>query len=159
MLATYLAEKIGADIEEIHPVRRLKLLGFLLDFFGNRTPKIAPISTDLQTYDHVLFIAPLYDMGIAHPLRTALDAVKAQLDAYSFVTMCGYHRDEQSEHVHQQLLDLTGRVPAHVQELPVCDLLPDDKRSDVMAVVNHKVKATELDAYSGQLKTILGWFA
>ncbi len=159
VLAHYLSDNIGADIEEITPLRRFKLLGFMLDFFGNRTPKIAPIARRPQDYDHVLFIAPLYDMGIAHPMKTALGALKPNLGAYSFVTLCGYHRDEQSAHVRQELLDLTGKMPAHVQELPVCDLLPAEKQRDVMTVSARKVTTADLDAFGSKLSDIVGWFA
>lgn len=156
-LATYLAKQIGADIEEIQPVRTFKLLGFLLDFFKNRKPKIAPITKDPKDYDHVLFMAPLYDMGIAHPMKTALVALKENLEHYSFVTLCGYHRDEQSAHIHSELLDLTGREPEHTQELHIGDLMPDEKRTDVMAVSAYKITVEELGAYNVHISIILGW--
>ena len=157
-LAHYLAEQIGADIEEIRPLRRLKLLGMLLDFFNNRQPKIAPISKNPEDYEHTLFLAPLYDMGIAHPMKTALVTLKHLLGPYSFVTFCGYQRDKQSDHIHQELLDLTAREPVHIQELHVCDLVPEDKRADVMTVSRYRVKPEELSAYGDSIKTILDWF-
>ncbi len=159
LLANHLAELTGADIEEIRPERRFKLLGFLMDFLGHRTPKIAPIASDPAKFDHVLFIAPIYDMSIGHPIKTALIELKDRLSAYSFVTFCGYHREDQSDHIRQELQDVTGQAPAHIRELPVGDLLPEDKRGDVMAVSGHRATRAELDHFTTDIETIRSWFA
>ena len=111
-----------------------------------------------EDYDHVLFLAPLYDMGIAHPMKSALDKLKHLLGPYSFVTFCGYRREEQSEHIHGELLELTGREPAFVQELHVGDLVPEEKRANVMVVSRYVVKKEELDAFSDSISNILGQF-
>lgn len=158
ILAKYLADKIGADIEEIRPIRTFKLLGFLLDFFRNRRPTIVTITKSPKNYDHTLFIAPLYDMGLAHPMKTVLIQLKGQLGPYSFVTFCGYERDGQTKHIHGELLDLTGIAPAYVQELWVEDLLPEDQRENVMKVSGYKVKETELEEFADSISQVIGWF-
>lgn len=159
LLAQHLAENLGSDIEEIRPIRKFKLLGFLLDFFKNRQPKISEITKNPLDYDHVLFLAPLFDMGVAHPLKTALTQLRTQLGPYSFVTFCGYEREGQAKHVHGELLELTGIEPAHIQELWVGDLLPKDQQENAMKVSGYKVKETELEAFADNISQIVGWFS
>lgn len=158
LLAQHLAENLGSDIEEIRVMRKFKMLGFLLDFFKNRRPKIVEMTTNPRDYDHVLFLAPLFDMGIAHPMKTALTQLKTQLGPYSFVSFCGYEREGQSEHVHDELLALTGIEPAHIQELWVGDLLPKEERENVMKVSGYKVNATELEAFADNISLIINWY-
>ncbi len=159
MLANYLAEKLDADIEEIRPKHKFRLLGFLTDFFRNRDPDIYPISSAPKNYDHVLIIAPIFDLAIAHPMRTALGQVGPELDTYSFISLCGYYRDGQASHILEELQTLTGKPPAHIQELWVGELLPEDKRENVMAVGGHNVTESELGIYGNKITQILQWFA
>lgn len=159
VLANHLAEMLDADIEEIRPKYRFKLLGFLTDFFRNREPEIQPISNSVAEFDHVLFLAPIFDMAIAHPMRTALRRLKPKLNTYAFVTLCGYYREGQAEHILAELQTLTEKPPAHVQELWVGELLPEDKRENVMAVSGYKVSKSDLGNYGDKIAQILQWFA
>lgn len=159
LLAEQLADTLDSDIVEIRPRHKFRLLGFLTDFFRNRDPDIHPFSSAPEDYDHVLIIAPIFDLAIAHPMRTALRQLGPELDRYSFVSLCGYYREGQAEHIFEELQTLTRKPPAHVQELWVGDLLPEDKRENVMAVSGYKVSESDLDNYGDKITQILQWFA
>ena len=159
LLANHLAERIGADFEEVRTKGWRTFLSMILDMSRDRRPKIHPLKHDVAGYDHVLFLAPLWDMNIAHPMKTCLETVARNLGPYSFVTLCGYHRDGQPEHVAGELRALTGKEPAHLTELQVGDLVPEEDRGKVTVVSAKRVKPDELSAFEPQIGAILRWFA
>ena len=158
LLAKHLAERLGADIAEVRDTRWFPKLRMIRDLSKDRRPPIAPITHKPEDYDHVLVVAPLFDSNIAHPMKTALSTWGRAMKAYSFVSFCGYHRQEQRDKVHAQLVDLTGKEPEHISELCVGDLVPEKNRRKVWVVSNYRVKQPELASFSEKLDEIAGWF-
>jgi hypothetical protein len=158
LLAQVLAEKLGATHEVIRPSGWRTLVSMILDMARDRRPRLHPIRADVAAFDHVLFIAPLWDMNIAHPMKTALAQFGPKLAAYSFITLCGYHRPGQHDHVVTELLQLTGRAPSHVLELQVADLFPPEDQNRIRKVTARRVRADDLAVWGRQLAEITGWF-
>jgi NAD(P)H-dependent FMN reductase len=158
LLAHALASRLGATHEEIRTKGWRTFVSMILDMARDRRPKVQPIRADVASFDHVLFVAPLWDMNIAHPMKTALEMLAPRLTAYSFVTLCGYHRPGQLDHIGAELSRLTGCAPAHVMELQVADLFSPADRNTVRKITPRRVKADELAVWSKQLDEIGAWF-
>jgi len=159
LLARTLADRLGADLEEIRDPRWFRIFRLGGDLKHDRHPDIAPIAHDVAAYDHVLYIAPLYDMNIAHAMKTALARSGANARKLSFATFCGYHRPGQHEAIAQQIAALTGRAPDHLTELWVGDLVAPEDRNKVRIVSAYKVRPDELARFDDKLAEIEGWFS
>lgn len=158
LLAQHLAARLGADVEEVRAAGWRTFLSVILDMSRDRRPRLHPLRRDVGMYDTVLFLAPIWDLAIAHPMKTCLENVKAALKSYSFVTLCGYRREGQGEHIRKELTALTGREPAHTAELLVADLVPEGDRQKVRVVSAKRVTEAELGRFGLQIEAILGWF-
>lgn len=158
LLARHLAARLGADVEEVRARGWRTFLSMILDMSRDRRPRLHPLRHDAGAYDSVLFLAPIWDFSVAHPMKTCLESLKARLTSYSFVTLCGYRRDGQGDHIRQELRDLTGREPAHTAELLVADLVPESDRHKVRVVSAKRVTEAELASFDPQIEAILGWF-
>ncbi len=145
LLARHLAQALGADLVEVRETTPRTPVTILLDLMFRRSGKIAPLHTDPQEYDHVLFLAPLWNRRIATPMRTAMRRLAPRLGACSFATLCGGDRAGQSETVRKDATAATGRPPTHQKE--------------IWLETQRPVTAEDLARLTPQIDEILGWFA
>ena len=129
-----------------------------LDFFLKRRPRIEPVPADPRDFDHVIFVAPLYDMWVAQPMRAAVEQLRDKLGRYSFVSFCGYRREGQAAHVRDELAAIVGHPPENVWELRVQDLVPPADRQKIHVVSRYRVKEAELRQYEPQIDAIVRAF-
>jgi putative NADPH-quinone reductase len=100
MIAESIADRIGADIEEIVPQR--KRTGFILYFLGgamasSRTPeKIREPKNNPADYEHVIICSPVWAWSITPAVRGYINAVKDRLPETSHVMCSGGDLKEKS---------------------------------------------------------------
>ncbi len=155
LLAGELARRLGAEVTEVETVGRRRTLGILLDMVFRRQPEVEALRVDPADFDHVVFMAPLWDMDVAYPLATVMRRYRGRIGAYSFVTFCGYVREGQTEHVREEVTRLLERPPAHVAELHVGKLVPPGERRNVRKVSGHRVTGEELARFEPEIREIV----
>lgn len=153
-LAQHLAARLGAEIEELRERRKRTVLRVILDMMFRRRPAIAPITADPAAFDHVLLIAPIWDMNVAHPMASALRSLAGRLGAYSFVTLCGYVREGQPARISADLTALAGHPPEAVDEFFVGDLVPEEDRENVRTISAYRVTEADLTAFEPRITAI-----
>jgi flavodoxin len=89
ILADHLAERLQCGIARITESRHLTWLNTLLEVTLGLSPRIEPLHTPLETYQHVILIGPVWAARLASPLRTLLTEHRQELGEYSFITLCG----------------------------------------------------------------------
>jgi hypothetical protein len=145
LLARRLAERLGAEVVEVHEPRQRTMVTILLDLAFRRSGQIEPLSADPRSCDHVLFLAPLWNRHIATPMRAAMRQLAPEVGVDSFVTLCGGDRPRQSETVRLEATSAAGHPPLHQKEIWV-----EQQRA---------VTEDDLDAMKPEIDTIVGWFA
>jgi hypothetical protein len=160
-----LARELGQRLSVV-PVKERRFLPrtsltLALDFFlkRKRQAKIEQIEVDPRDFDHVIFVAPLYNMWIAQPLTAAVLQLRGKLGGYSFVSFCGYRREGQTAHVRDELSKIVGRPPDHVWELRVQDLVPPADREKVRVVSRYRVTEADLSQFSAEIDAIVQTYA
>lgn len=155
LLAKHLACRFVCRAEAVLEKRKRRPLTILLDMLFKRRPEIHGLRAAPADFDHVLFLAPLWNMGVAHPMASAIRQTRDALPDYSFVSLCGYERAGQREHLIRELRELTGKSPSHVWELPVSGLVPPEDRDDARVVSSRRVAADELSAFGNEIEEIV----
>ena len=155
LLARHLASRLDCRVEAIVEKKKRRPVTILLDMALKRRPAIEEIWASPAEFDHVLLLAPLWNMGIAHPMVSAIRQIAGRLPNYSFVTLCGYDRPGQNERVRRELEELTGKAPMNVWELTVAELVPLVERANVRVVSRRCVRAHELEAFSDRIDQIV----
>ena len=158
LLAEHIGRTLDAHVVGVQEKRKRMGLTMLLDMVFKRAAKIQPLTVSPREYEHVLFIAPLWDMNIAFPMKAAIEQLRDSLSMFSFISFCGYARAGQVEHVQQELNNLVGQAPQQVWELHVSELFPPEKRNKVTIVTPHKVTPGELMKFQTQIDEILLYF-
>lgn len=147
LLATAIARRLNCETCAIVEASRRTMFTIMLDMLFRRTPRIKPLEKNLTDYDHIVFLAPIWNFKIANPMVALLQREKANISGFSFITLCGNARPGQRESIADQLFKLVGKRPKAVQELRVCDLVPEEKRDDVRVVSAYHVTESELTSY------------
>lgn len=153
-LALHLANRLGAAVEEVRERRRRTVLRVVLDMMFRRRPAVHAIDADPAAFDHVLLIAPIWDMNVAHPMASAIRSLSGRLGAYSFVTLCGYVREGQPARITRDLTALAGHPPETVDELFIGNLFPAEARENVKTISAYRVTGADLTAYEAEIAAI-----
>lgn len=144
LLAQRLAERLHAEVVEVQEPHQRTMFTILLDLAFQRSGRIVPPTVDPQGYDHLLFLAPLWNRHIATPMRAAMRQLAPRLGSYCFVTLCGGDRQHQSETVRREATSAVGHPPAHQKEIWL-----EKQRS---------VTEDDLDSLKPEIETIVRWF-
>ena len=159
LLAQHLAQRLGAAVEEVKTRFWYPLPRMIWQLRTGNLPAVRPLSHDPAGFDHVLLVAPLWDMHVAFPLAAALQANRTAIGRYDFATFCGYVREGQPEAVRKSLAELVGHPPVHQIELHVGDLVPAEQRYNVRKVSGRRVRPSDLSTFERQIAAIIGWYA
>jgi flavodoxin len=142
-LAKELQKRLQCDMKQITELKKRTGFTILLDLAFNRNPRIENLNTNLDLYDHVVFIAPIWSGRIATPLKSFLNLKRDNLKKYSFITVCSGVAGQQ-EKIKKQLLKLTGQEPAQVLELKIRDLLPAEQKGKIKYETPYRIKEKDL---------------
>jgi hypothetical protein len=153
LLAKHLAARLACGAEAVVETKTRRPITILWDMILRRRPEIHRLRASAAAFDHVLFIAPLWNKGIAYPMVSAIRQARDDLRAYSFLTLCGSERPGQREHVVRELQKLTGKAPSHVWDLHVDDLASSDERG--RAGTSELITADDLPAFRGVLDEVV----
>ena len=155
LLTEYLGKRIGGDICPIVEEKRRTFLTIILDMMFNREPNIKNLEYPISNYDHIILAAPIWDLKLAHPMKSLVRREKADLVNYSFISLCGYKRPGQKESITKSLTDLTGHPPKAVFELNISELFPAEKRNDIKTVSRYRATNDDLNTYESQINEFL----
>jgi flavodoxin len=144
-LASALAEKLGCDALQICEAAPRKKYSILLDLLFNRQSLLQDCPALLDTYDLVIFIAPVWASRIATPMATFLRKQRDNISNYAFVSFCSGVSDQEKK-LKQELFSLLGKKPVAFAEIKVNDLLPPGQRNKIRYTTPYRVKPKHYSA-------------
>ncbi|MCF8358049.1 MAG: hypothetical protein K9H26_04770 [Prolixibacteraceae bacterium] len=139
----YLAKKIAGelkcDIEKIKP--RLKSFIF---FLLKISLGIQKIKHDIAGYENIILCGPIMMGRFITPLHDFFKKYRKSINKIYFVTCCGSSfdlRDDKFGHatVFKRVKEITGNKLVHCEALPICLVVPDDKKEDGDAVMKTRL--------------------
>lgn len=122
-LATAVAKELSADLIEISEGRARKMGTIAMDMLLNLTPRVQPAPSELEKYDHILFVAPVWMSKAATPLRAYLKHLKKHPQSFGFISISGGALNDNPE-LADDLEKRAGTRPAVLVDLHIADLLP-----------------------------------
>lgn len=143
LLATLLARRLDCESCAVVDEGRRTTFTILLDMIFRRMPRLQALEKNLGNYEHIVFVAPVWNYRLANPMAALLQREREHIASYSFITLCGNARAGQRQSLEDQLIRLTGKQPRTVQELRVSALLAD-KGLDAKLVASYRVAGSDL---------------
>lgn len=126
-LAVALAKALSAEHVEILEEKPRKTGTIILDMILNRTPRVQPHPSELEKYERIVFIAPVWMGRVASPLRAYLKHLKAFPQPYAFASISGGALNSNPE-LADDLKKRTGAKPIAFVDMHIADLLPPEPK-------------------------------
>lgn len=141
-LASALASTLNADLEELQESKKRNVLTILLDVLFNRTPKIQKPQKQLENYDHLIFVAPVWFGKIATPLRSVFQNLKDKAANISLIALsAGTHGV--NPNLEKEIKQRTGIAPKTVINPLVTELLPSTPKPSPKDVDAYRITAND----------------
>jgi flavodoxin len=134
-LAASLAATLGAEHAAITEPKSRTMGTIVLDAVFNRMPKIAMPLENIEEYDWVLFVGPVWMGRVATPFRACFKQLGQEISRYAFISISG-GADGPNPKLAGELEKRLGKEPACLIDLHIADLLPSEPkptRDDTMA--------------------------
>ncbi len=137
-LANALADKLGCTPMEIKEVAPRRKYSILLDLLFNRQSTLRDCPALIDTYDFVIFIAPIWASMIATPMATFLKKQRDNVRNYAFLSFCSGVSNQENK-IRKQLFTLLGKNPVAFSEIKINDLLPPERRNKIRYTTPYRV--------------------
>ena len=142
-LAASLAQALAAKHVRVTEPGKRSMATILTDLAFKRTPRVQAAAGEIERYDLVLFVGPVWMGQIATPLRACFRELRSRVPRYAFVSICG-GADGPNPGLAGELRRRLARDPAAVVELPIADLLPPEPRPRRRDTMAHRVNQGEV---------------
>lgn len=153
ILAAHLKERLHADLYGIAEVRQRTGATIFWDMLFHRSAKIRTPSPD-GPYDRLIVLGPVWNAGIASPVRTFLKMERGRFSEYAFVSVCG-GRAGQEEKIARELTEAAGKAPVSVNLLSLNDLLPEARKRERKKGISYKIEAVDLEYFQAAIGRLL----
>ncbi|MCS7151017.1 MAG: hypothetical protein NZ928_01345 [Endomicrobia bacterium] len=138
LVAMKLAELLNSETEEIVDFKPRKgFLGWLISGYDALTKKIteiAPLTKNLDDYDHIILCSPVWALSIPPAIRTFLNLYKEEIKNISFIATMS---STGAKKMFKQLEELAGRKPKFVLAIDNKNLTTDKYIDNLKEIVEN----------------------
>ena len=134
-LAASVAAALGAKHIRITESRPRTMGKIVMDVIFSRTPKIVIPAENIDAYDLVILVGPVWMGQIASPFRACFKQLGQKIGEYAFISISG-GADGPNPKLAGELEKRLGKEPVCLIDLHIADLLspePKPAREDTMA--------------------------
>ncbi|MBS1660924.1 MAG: flavodoxin family protein [Bacteroidetes bacterium] len=154
LLAGYLKERLHADVYGIAEVKQRTGVTILLDVLFGRNARIKTPSFGGE-YDRLVVLGPIWNAGIASPVRTFLKMERGRFEQYAFISVCGGRAGQEAK-VTGQLTAAGGKAPVALSLLSLNDRLPADRKLATRKGTSYKIEPGDMEYFKEDIEMFLG---
>lgn len=153
-LADYIKEKYNLELLEIKEKKKRKTFTIILDLiFKKRKSKLAEYNADLDRYDNIILIGPIWMGKVCKPLLTFALNEKDNIKSFSYMSVCGGgNRDILLE---DNFTLETQITPKKVLQLAITPLIPAELQKDLKYLMSYKIKDEDLISYAQEIEKFI----
>ncbi len=157
LLADRVGSQANVEIVEVKEKRKRDKLSVVMDLLFKRNPPIEALRDEDKALVRVLFVAPVWDRHVAHPMKSAMRQMRGRFNACAFASLCGTHRPGQEAMIRREVSVCSGTAPSFVCELPVTDLSTPERSLTGIAASNYSISPTDLERFSARIERLIEW--
>jgi flavodoxin len=149
-LARSVAQKLNAHSIEIKETKKRNGLTIIFDVLLNRVPKVSEPELKIDSYDHLVFVAPVWFGKIATPLRSVFQNIRNKTQSVSLVAFsAGSHGVNQN--LEKEMAKRTRKAPKTVINLLVTELLPSNPKPSPKILDEYRLTDDVAQGLSAQI--------
>jgi len=143
VLAASLARTFDAEHVRVVESGRRTMATIVFDVIFNRTPRVQVVLEDIEQYDLVLFVGPVWMGQIATPFRACFRELQSRIRSYAFISICG-GADGPNPRLAGELRRRVKHDPVSVVELHIADLLPPEPKPERKDTMVYRVNDSDV---------------
>jgi hypothetical protein len=147
-LAAAVAKALSAEHIKISEGKPRKTIAIILDMILNRTPRVQPYPSELEKYERILFIAPVWMGKVASPIRAYLKHLKTRPQLYAFASISGGALNTNPK-LGDDLEKRAGAKPIACIDLHIADLLPPEPKPTMKDTSAYRLNEADISKLAG----------
>jgi multimeric flavodoxin WrbA len=148
-LAQKIAEKISAEHIVVQEKNKRSVFKIALDVIFNRTPKIAPLTCDIDHDDLIIFMGPVWMGSVASPLRACFSQLQDSMGRYAYISISS-GADGSNPKITDDLTKRIGKAPVAVIDLHIADLMSQDSQPTREDISQYKITDEDIEKLAQQ---------
>jgi flavodoxin len=149
-LSALIRERLRCDTLKIETVRKKSAFSIFLDVIFSRRPAIRRYETAIKSYDHLVLVCPIWMGKIAGPMRTFLQNEMANIQRYSFITLCGGIAGQKAK-IQAELTSILGIPPSIVSELWISKVADENVPRDAKNISAYRVGKKDMEKFQTKI--------
>ncbi len=89
LLAENVAEKLGIDSFRLTETKPRTTKSIITDMMFSRSSKFTDLPADINKYDLIIFMGPIWMYHIPSPLKAYFNKVKKEVNKYAYISLSG----------------------------------------------------------------------
>ena len=156
-LASHLGSQAGVPVVPVFETRKRRKISIMLDLLMRRKPGVKPIDFEDAVRPRILFVAPVWDRHLAHPMQTAMRQARGRFERCAVASLCGVERPGQTEMIRRETLVNAGMAPDRIWEYTIASLSTPDRPLEGLAASNTTITETDLKGFAPQIRETVAW--
>jgi hypothetical protein len=153
-LAKEISSRLSCKSEAIIETSKRSFLTLLKEMILRKLPEIFEIKTDLDDFDHIVLVAPIWGGIAATPLIAFIAKYSDTLRHYSFVSVCGGALGE-NKNIESYLTKKVGHKPFKVVQLYINNLLDRPKKYKAQYTSAYKIGPTDMNCFEAEIAELV----
>jgi len=141
-LAEGLAKNFNLNCMYIKELRKRTVMTIVLDVLFNRTPNIEKSIGEIENYENIVFVAPIWLGKVASPLRPVFKMLKGKSKNFSFVSISAGPEDN-CQRINTELGKRLGNKPEKVLNPLIVNLMTDKTNPSRKELDEYKLKGDD----------------
>lgn len=142
-LACSIAQEFSAEHIKVSEPKPRTIGTIILDMLFKRIPRIQPSPAEMDGYDLILLLGPVWMGQVAAPLRSYLKHFKNHPANYAFISISG-GADAGNGKLEGDLEKRAGIKPAAIIDLHIADLLPVSNKPERKDTASYKIDKNDI---------------
>ncbi len=143
-LGEKLSSELGFDHIIIKEPEERKIGKIILDMLFGRKPKTNPSPKELDNYDYIIMLSPIWMGKIASPMRNYLKYMKNTDMKYSFFSISGGAMGSNPK-IEKELKKRTGKYPDAQKDFQKVDLMSSTKKPTSQETSDYQITEEDID--------------
>ncbi len=139
VLAERIAETLHADSFRLIEDGERTVKRIILDMIFHRKPTLHSVPQQVESYDQILFMGPIWMFHICSPLMSCMKAIRKKVGTYSFISLSGGGLGPNTKPI-GQLKRMLGNDLALFLDLQITQLCTVSEASDTRETSSYLLK-------------------
>lgn len=153
-VAKYISNKINCAYEEITEKNSNKIFKKNIEVFSKKEISIRELRSDLDKYDNVICVSPIWNGVVATPMSVFMKKYKKNIKKCYFLSICGGMYGINRK-IKGNLINKLKSEPEVILELPLTELVGNKYKKKIYHLLKYQITKDDLKTLECKLENFI----